>query len=373
MTNSELRVYIIEHLESLGYRREDIEAGQLKLPEHVGDTKAFYREIQQLANTTQVSRARSDLFWREPEILERFVDGSVVVPEKISPRLVFARTGSLELDIFNYIKLTSSVPTGTPRGAVARYVIEDSHTGGVMGAIVIGSPLRFQGARDAWVGWTPTERDARLQTIAEAWGIVSIPPYSQLLAGKLMALVAVCNEVREEFENRYERPLALVTTNSALGRSSVYNRLKYHEEKAFLSIGWTRGYGNFHLDDPVIVEAVRKVCRREFPDKNIPNKMAMFRYTLPKLGLDSELINHGLRREVFAVPMARNTIDFLHARTDTLDYFDRPFSGVVEWWRDRWMLKRASWDERYKEAKVSDLQVWGAGEDTLRGTQMQLF
>lgn len=372
MTDSELRVRIVQHLESLGYR---LEGGVLRLPSDSGDAKALIRRIQLRACDAMISRAKTDLFYREPEILGRFINGDVVVPEKISPRLVLVEPESVEADIIRYVRLTTAVPSEAQRGRSVRYVVEDAYTGGVMGVVVIGSPVLHQGDRDEWVGWDSSSRVARMKHVAEAWGLVSIPPYSQLMSGKLMALIGVCSEVRELFESRYGDPLALMTTSSAFGRSSVYNRLKYRSEMTFIRVGWTKGYGNFHFNDDAILEAVRQFCRREDPSRTFLNKMAMLSYALPKLGLSPSLLQHGIRREMFVMPTARNTREFLTGGADVLDYIDRPFEDVVAWWKERWMLKRASWDDRYKSARGSDIRLWSADEaqHALRGTQTRLF
>ena len=71
----------------------------------------------------------------------------------------------------------------------------------------------------------------------DAFVLGAVPPYNALCGGKLIALLATSIEVRNAFSERYQdhvtlisqrrvdARLALVTTSSALGRSSVYNRL----------------------------------------------------------------------------------------------------------------------------------------------------
>lgn len=377
MSDKELRCRIVRHLESLGYRREDIESGDLRFSSEgvngmSADTKSLIRRVQSAACAEMVSRARSELFYREPEILSRFVSGCDVVPEAISPRLVVVESDSLESDIIRYIRLTTAVPTESQRGRCLRYVVEDGHTGGVMGVIVVGSPVLHQGDRDAWIGWDASTRLEGMKHVAEAWTLVSIPPYSQLMSGKLMALIGVCSEVRSAFESQYGDALALMTTSSAFGRSSVYNRLKYRDEQTFIRVGWTKGFGNFHLNNDVILAAVRALCDREAPEKSFLNKMARLGFALPRLGLSPSLLQHGIRREMFVMPTAQNTREFLKGEADSLEYLERPLADVIEWWKERWMLKRAAWDDRYKAAHGSDIRMWSPEEAAaaLRGTQL---
>ena len=65
------------------------------------------------------------------------------------------------------------------------------------------------------------------------------PPYNQLLAGKLAVYAGASQEVREAYQQRYSEAvteiedrvlpahLVLLTTTSAFGRSSLYNRIRY--------------------------------------------------------------------------------------------------------------------------------------------------
>src|SRR5690606_18661658 len=87
----------------------------------------------------------------------------------------------------------------------------------------------------------------------------AVPPYSYLLGGKLVALLAVSDEVRTAVADKYRgsvsrignKPfdghLAMLTTSSALGRSSIYNRLRYQGQLVYRSVGYTRGSGEFHF------------------------------------------------------------------------------------------------------------------------------
>ena len=79
----------------------------------------------------------------------------------------------------------------------------------------------------------------RLRYVMDLFVLGVVPPYSFLLGGKLVALLATSNEVRTIFERKYagrnalishtqhNGTLALLTTTSALGRSSIYNRLTF--------------------------------------------------------------------------------------------------------------------------------------------------
>lgn len=94
----------------------------------------------------------------------------------------------------------------------------------------------------------------------------AVPPYAQLLGGKLVASLIGSREVASHYRSKYGRTtgiisgkqkraqLALVTVTSAFGRSSIYNRLHLREQPFDASsltlaklerIGETTGYGHF--------------------------------------------------------------------------------------------------------------------------------
>jgi hypothetical protein len=58
-------------------------------------------------------------------------------------------------------------------------------------------------ARDEWVGWTVEKRRERLKHVMDAFILGAVPPYSYLLGGKLVAMLAASNEVRQAFREKY--------------------------------------------------------------------------------------------------------------------------------------------------------------------------
>ena len=86
-----------------------------------------------------------------------------------------------------------------------------------------------------------------------------VPPYNTLLGAKFVSLLAASDYTRAVFKSRYadtrsiirrrnfDGRLALVTTTSALGRSSILNRLRFDGVDLFQPVGFTQGYGHFHL------------------------------------------------------------------------------------------------------------------------------
>jgi len=66
-----------------------------------------------------------------------------------------------------------------------------------------------------------------------------------------------------------------------------------------------------------------------------------------------------VRREVFVVPLADNAVPFLRGETDRLESVSRPAAEVFSWFRERWLLPRASRDEGYRGFDPETLRLWG--------------
>lgn len=151
--------------------------------------------------------------------------------------------------------------------------------------------------------------------------------------------------------------LALVTTTSALGRSSVYNRLRLEGIQYFQRIGFTSGWGHFHV--PVTlhtkIREYLKKKRHPYADNHRfgdgPNwKLRTVRAALEMLGYDPKILCHGVSREVFACEFATNSRDYLGGRNKE-PHFDALLSmdTIADLAISRWILPRS---ERFPDFKL---------------------
>lgn len=118
-------------------------------------------------------------------------------------------------------------------------------------------------------------------------------------------------------EEKKARLLA-VTTSSSMGRSSVYNRLKLGDTHYFRSIGYTSGWGHFHIPDSLFDELrdYLRVIGHKYADQHQfgegPNwRLRSTRAALVALGFSEDLLRHGIQREVFLCELADNGIRLL--------------------------------------------------------------
>jgi hypothetical protein len=188
----------------------------------------------------------------------------------------------------------------------------------------------------------------------------------------------VCsNEVRSAFLNKYNGKkslikqeaklpyLALVTTTSAFGRSSIYNRIRVNGHQYWTSLGFTRGTGDFHFSNGIygdIKAFVEKNC--EPTEKHVAwgsgfrNRREVIRKCLMQIGLSTGLRYHGIRREIFAAPLGREAIRFLKGEVNQPCFHDWPMSDLSKVFRERWLISRAERKPEYRSYLREQYRLW---------------
>ncbi|MEF3169229.1 MAG: DUF4338 domain-containing protein [Deltaproteobacteria bacterium] len=373
----DLREQIIRSLLAQGFRIQD---GQVLPPEDL--SKERIRKLHETAVKYRIERAREGLFRIEKDLLRFVASGHEVDPMRMSPRLVEVEPGSEEELLFRYAKLHWSIPVSAGYGRRLRFLVVDDTNGKLIGVIGLGDPVYSLGPRDKWIGWTPSDREKRLRHVMDAFVLGAVPPYSFLLCGKLVAMLAASDTVRRAFKKKYggtrtvirrrihDGRLALITTASALGRSSVYNRIRFEDRLLYQNVGFTKGSGEFHFSNGLygaITEFAEKHCKptakQERWGTGFRNRREVIKKCLAALGLSSNWIYHGIEREIFVIPLAENTREFLRGEHAHLRWYRHPETRLFEYFRDRWMLPRASWDERFRSWSREDWLIWSKTEN----------
>lgn len=311
-----------------------------------------------------------------PKLLKHLASGSEVDPARIDPIPVLVEDSEELAALFRVASLWWSVPVSRGYGRRFRILIFDRANNKLIGLLGLTDPVFNLRVRDEWIGWDVAQREERLAHVMDAYVLGAVPPYNRLLGAKLVALVAASDVVRDVFRKRYRTTLsvirgrrfdgrlALVTATSALGRSSIYNRLRLGGVDVLESVGTTEGFGHFHLANGTY-EKLREylqqngdeeIKRHQFGDG--PNyRIRVVRRALCALQLPPGLLRHGVRRAVYVAPLAHNTAAFLRGDNVRLRWYHRPLSEAIDLWRERWMLPRASRDLSYREFRREE---WNA-------------
>ena len=356
-----LRGAIQRHLEAIGLNGST-SSGFL--------AKDAIRDIHRLHREDAQNRIRRALGNKVERLLGEVANGDEVEPGNIRPELVEARAGTRTGDLFRFATLLWSVPVSQGYGRRLRYLVKDQANGKLIGLFALGDPVFNLKVRDEWIGWNQAGRRERLVNVMDAYVVGAVPPYAGLLGGKLVTSLIASDRVARTFEQRYsssigeiskERKrarLALVTITSALGRSSIYNRLKLmpnpqgqtHEPVVELRrLGETTGYGHFQLTDHLFSQ-LRQVLQEEghgYVDGHQFGDGPNWRIRVARAGLEAvglqpdEILRHGIRREVYVMPMASNVQDFLAGKDVDLVFDHRSVEELSTLVRDRWIVPRA--------------------------------
>lgn len=208
----------------------------------------------------------------------------------------------------------------------------------------------------------------------------SIPPYNELLGGKLVSILACSPQVIRDYTFRYEKQvseiasrmkgkkvvrdshLAYLGTTSlyAIG-SSQYNRIKVPLEAGgvleYRKMGITEGYGTVYFSNETSALFSRilelqdggKRINHVFGEGTSP-RFRMISRGLSSLGIKaSAFLNHYSPRIVYSINLAKNTNDFLMGIDDKIDYgfeLENPddvnyhTQALINYWYDRCMRRQ---------------------------------
>jgi hypothetical protein len=376
MNKVKLKAKIVRSLRRQGFC---IVREQLTPP--VGLDKSKIRELHALAVSHQIEKCKEGLIRYQARLLARIANGSDITPSTVNPRLIQVEADSEDELLFRYARLHWSIPVSAGYGRRLRFLVVDHSNGKLIGIIGLADPVFSLGARDEWIGWDSAGKRERLSCVMDAFVLGAVPPYSSLLCGKLVAALAGSVEVRDAFRRKYSKKesliserradgrLALVTTTSALGRSSIYNRLRIGERRLYVPVGFTRGSGDFHFSNGLykaIYDYSYRWCdpsaKRLEWGTGFRNRREVVRKCLTKIGVTTDWQYHGIKREIFMVPLASNAREFLRGEHQRLRWYRHSVEEISDWFRERWLLPRAAKDEQYRAYQRESYRLWSQNE-----------
>jgi hypothetical protein len=354
--DAKLKRKIRRHFTSLGFTKAD--DGTLILP---GSGKDAVRKLHSGQRLERLDDGGNFLARALPTLLGHFADGDEIQPAKIKLCLVRVEAGSEDSDLFRLASLTWSVPVSAGFGRRLRYLVWDEYHGRLAGIIALGDPVFNLSVRDNLIGWNSDDRSKRLVNILDAYVLGAVPPYNMLLGGKAVACLVRSREIYDDFSTAYGGTVGLisrkrkranllaVTTSSSMGRSSVYNRLRLNDQSYFAPIGYTLGWGHFHVTDRLFDE-MRDYLRSKdhrYADQHKfgegPNwRFRTIRTALAELGINEAVLRHGIQREVYLCTLAKNSTAILRTGEGkpNLSSLLR-VAKISEQAKERWIIPRA--------------------------------
>jgi hypothetical protein len=230
----------------------------------------------------------------------------------------------------------------------------------------------------------------------------AIPPYNEVLGGKLVAMLMASPEVADEYRRRYRRmpsiiassmagrgvirpsDLVFISTTSLYGRRpNQYDRLVIPVNKIveggqgeirYHYLGKTRGFGTFQFGEDatdamsLVLTQTRDGQRVNYVfGEGVNPRLRMLRDALDEMGFSSNLLlDHGAPRLVYGLPLIRNLTDYLLGIDETPQYLipmkpsAEATAAIGMWWYERWsknrVQKQGVLDEIEKQTLVHPIQ-----------------
>ena len=353
----QLKNDIIKSLQKYGYNVDD----KLSLP---NKSKNIVKLLQNKAKYRQIQNNRDFLFRNLEYVKNKHISGKNIDPSKIDLEIREIQPNTKNSDLFRWWNLVWwSMPFQPAYGRQIRYVLYDKYHDAIFGLVQLQSPIISLKCRDEYLGIKNEEKVKWINQSLYAQRIGALPPYNDLLGGKMVTLSLTSNKIREIYSRKYtdtvtiinknilNTNLLFITTTSAFGKSSIYDRLKYHTEKISIHLGYTSGFGTFHISEDLILRIYEMMQNRGFNTDTClgsgsSRKMRLLSKGLKILGLNG-FDNHGIQREVFLFPLVYNLHDIIkHGKTPK--YINRSFSDIILWWKNRYCIPRSKRITRWR-------------------------
>jgi hypothetical protein len=351
-----LKRNIRAHLTRLGFTKAN--DGTLILP---GAGKDVVRHLHGGQRAERLQNSLDFIERTSARALPHFADGAEIDPTKIQLKLIRVESSTAHSELFRFATLTWSVPVSVGFGRRLRYLVWDEAHERLVGVIALGDPVFNLSVRDNLIKWDVHDRAKRLVCVLDAYVLGAVPPYNMLLGGKAVACLIRSREVFNDFKRLYGNTVGIisgkrkraellaVTTTSSMGRSSVYNRLNLGGEWYLTSIGYTVGWGHFHIPDNLF-DQIRQFLRvkkdpyagnHQFGDG--PNwRLRTIRKALSELDMNESVLRHGIQREVFLCSFGKNALEVLRTGKGKLDTSSlKTASEISDLARQRWIAPRA--------------------------------
>lgn len=332
--------------------------------------KEAYKAVQQRSKLEQIAHHKEFLKKCFEQAKTYCRDGRDIVPGEIKLELREVKSDSFEEILFRWWNLIWwNIPYQHSYGRQARFLLWDSVHNAPFGLIGLQSPVLKMSVRDKALGIPKDELDIWVNKSMNAQRVGTLPPYNELLGGKMVALTLTSNEVRETYRRKYESyvtiikgrklepKLLFITTTSAFGKSSLYNRLKYKDELVAECLGYTQGSGSFHIPEGLYKEILELLVEKGVDvargyGHGPSRKLKLISLGLHYLGLSSFEF-HGIKREFYLFPLVKNLREVICQHQEPV-WFDRPFQELEGYWRERWAMPRAARKPEWKRFKTAE-------------------
>lgn len=348
-----------------------VRSGSVELPDGSTLSREQKRDVHAIAKTEKLHKHKDFLLRNLPIVQRYMIDGMNVDAKKIQPSIRLVESGSEDEIIFKWWNLAWwSLPYERAYGRQLRFIVWDDYHDAPMGLIGLQSPILSWRARDKYLGIAYEDRDYWVNQSMSAQRLGALPPYNDLLGGKLVGMMLTSDTVRKAFEQKYSDKVTLIknrqlparllflTTTGAFGKSSVYDRLRFDGHKIAEHIGMTKGSGTFHVPDHLYDELVGFLTANGIDTKRgygggPSKKMKLIAQALSLLGIKNG-VQHGIQRAVYLFPLASNIKEVINDGSEP-DWYKHEERALANFWKERWAIPRAARDDSYQSFQAQSI------------------
>jgi hypothetical protein len=329
--------------------------------------KADIRKIHQQKRNEVIKLHKKVLLKNMDKVKKHSLNGNTLQPEKIDLKLVEVKPNSFEADLFLWWNLAWwSLPYERPIGRQMRFMLWDKYHDAPFGFIGLQSPPMRSPALDKHLGLTKKNCNYSfwINQSMYAQRVGALPPYNELLGAKMVGLSMTSNEVRECYRRKYADAISLlekrvlpsnllfVTTTSAYGKSSIYERITYSDNPVSRFIGFTSGAGTFHVPEELYEKilsflAAEGVNVKRGYGTGPSRKLGLINRAFEKLGIGNFTV-HNIRRGHYLFENVSNLAGVIHNHEKPL-WHDRPFEKLQKYWKKRWCIPRSQRKKTWKQ------------------------
>ena len=226
----------------------------------------------------------------------------------------------------------------------------------------------------------------------------AIPPYNELLGGKLVSILSCSPVVIKDYTEKYANQISVIasrmkgqkvirdsnlvflgTTSLYAMGSSQYNRIKAPlstgSQVEFREMGITEGFGTVYFSNVttnlfsriLVIQDGGKKINHVFGEGTSP-RFRMIGRGLKSIGIRAEsFLKHYSPRIVYSISLAKNTNRFLLGLDDVPDFgydihstqeVQKHTQELIDYWYERWLLMRIKSidiDERLSRFNSKDI------------------
>jgi len=346
-----LKKQIVDSLISQGFTVN----GQI-IPQEL--SKEAIKPLHDFSRNEQIEMHRKFIIKNYPIIERYLINGSDINPRNISLELKVIEPNTIEETIFKWWNfIWWSIPYQRAYGRQMRFLLWDKTHNAPFGLIGLQSPILKMSIRDKYLKIPKEELDIWINKSMQAQRLGALPPYNMILGGKMVAMSLISSQLKAEYERKYTNKktviegrvinpdLLFITTTSAFGRSSIYNRLKIENREVAQSIGYTKGSGTFHIPQKIYIEVLKYLEEEGINTSttfgNGPSrKIKLLDIAFNKLGL-GDYTYHNIKREFFMFPLVSNLNEVIH-NNNIPKYDTWNLTELEEFWKKRWCIPRSN-------------------------------